>query len=236
MSLNHILDMVYPRACIGCHARAPENSPYLCWDCQSSIMFVQPPFCSQCGDPVSGYIDHDYICSFCAETRPAFDRARSVARYEGVVRQMLRDLKYNDAIWLVGDLARMLEICARAHYDLAAVDVVCAVPLYGARQRQRGYNQSRVLAEALAERIHKPFISKGFRRIRPTPTQTDLTAGERLANVKDAFSAVSRGWIEGKRILLIDDVMTTGATVHEASRALRKCGASRIYVLTAARG
>lgn len=236
MNLTEMLDIVYPRSCAGCRAASPENSPYLCWDCQASILFVQPPFCSQCGDPVSGYIDHEYICSFCADNHPAFDKARSVARYEGVVRQMLRDLKYNDAVWYARDLARMLEICARAHYDVSAIDVISAVPLYGSRQRQRGYNQSKVLAAELAKLMHKPFISKGFRRTRPTPTQTDLTAGERLANVKDAFTAASRGWIEGKRILLIDDVMTTGATVHEASRALKNSGAARVYALTVARG
>ncbi|MBN1269460.1 MAG: ComF family protein [Kiritimatiellae bacterium] len=231
-----LLDLVYPRSCAGCGRAGPSPSPHLCWDCLAEVHLIQPPFCSLCGNPVFGYIEHEYVCSNCTAHERHFDRARSAARFEGVVRDMLIQFKYRDAIWLAGDLAEVLHACTIAHFDPAEVDAVTFVPLYPARKRARGFNQAEELARRLARRLRKPLLRRCLARVRPTPTQTHLTALERATNVRHAFRAKWLRWLEGRRILLVDDVMTTGATVNECARTLKEGGAARVQVVTVARG
>ncbi len=232
-----LLDLVYPRACSGCGGRVGPDFHHVCWDCLSEVLFVRPPYCVLCGDPVEGRVDHQYTCFNCSSATPYFDRARSAARYRGVVQDLLREFKYRDALWLKPDLARLLESCTAAHYDAEAdVEAVTFVPLYPARQRERGYNQAEILAHALARRLRKPLLSRCLMRVRPTRTQTHLTARERATNVRGAFRARRSRRLEDQRVLLVDDVMTTGATVNECARALKGAGAAQVYVVTVARG
>jgi competence protein ComFC len=232
-----LLDLVYPRACSGCGGRVGPDFHHVCWDCLSQVLFVQPPYCALCGDPVEGRVDHQYTCFHCSSATPHFDRARSAARYRGVVQELLREFKYRDALWLKPDLVRLLESCAAAHYDVGTdVDAVTSVPLYPARQRERGYNQAEILAGALARRLRKPLLSRCLMRVRPTQTQTHLPLRDRATNVRGAFRARRTRRLENQRVLLVDDVMTTGATVNECARALKEAGAARVYVVTVARG
>ncbi len=236
MNWRRLLDLLYPRSCVGCGGRVDPESGHLCWDCLSGLMFVQSPYCSLCGDPVDGRVDEAFVCFNCSSHPPHFDRARSAARYRGVLQEMLRQFKYRDGLWMREDLVRMLEACAAAHFKPEEIDVVACVPLYPARHRQRGYNQAELLAQSLARRLRKPLLKRGLARVRPTSTQTNLTARERATNVKGAFRAGRAKRLQGRRILLVDDVMTTGATVNECSRALKEAGASSVCVLTVARG
>ena len=199
-------------------------------------MRVEPPFCDLCGDPVAGSVEHDFICYACSAERPAFDGARSAARYDGVVGEALRQLKYEKALWLAPDLAELLQHCLHAEYQEGDFDLVVPVPLYHVRQRERGYNQSAVLARELAARIHCRSAAGTLQRIRPTATQTNLTAPQRLSNVRNAFQSRRGKQLAGRRVLLVDDVMTTGATVNACSKALKEGGAASVHVLTVARG
>ena len=234
--MHGLLDMLYPRSCMGCGGRSPETFRYICWDCWSDAARVEPPFCGCCGDPVAGTIEHDYICYACSAEKPAFDGARSAARYDGVVGEALRQLKYEKALWLASDLVELLISCMRAEYGEKSFDCVVPVPLYHVRRRERGYNQSAVLAAELARRIGCRKSARLLRRIRPTSTQTNLTAAQRLSNVQSAFQHGSRKRLAGRRVLLVDDVMTTGATVNACAKALKKGGAESVHVLTVARG
>ena len=186
--------------------------------------------------PVAGDIQHDYTCFACSRETPQFDFARSAVRYEGVVGEALRSLKYESALWLADDLARLLLACVQAEYSEVEFDFVTAVPLYPPRRRERGFNQSALLASALARRMGVPYKERAARRIRPTTSQTGLTAPQRAANVSGAFRTGLFVRLVGKRILLVDDVMTTGATVNACAGALRKGGAASVHVVTAARG
>ncbi|WP_372846135.1 ComF family protein [Pontiella sp.] len=230
------LDMVYPRNCVGCGRSSPETFRFICWDCWSDAAKVEPPFCGLCGDPVAGAVDHGFICFSCSAKKPAFDGARSAARYEGVVGEALRQLKYEKAIWLAPDLAEILRHCLMAEYPGQTFDLIVPVPLYHVRRRARGYNQSAVLAQELAKRIGCQTIPSMLRRIRPTATQTNLTAPMRLSNVHNAFQSRREKWLAGRRVLLVDDVMTTGATVNACAKALKQGGAMSVHVLTVARG
>ncbi len=231
-----LLDMVFPRSCAGCGAADPDEGRQLCWDCLAGLAYIQPPFCASCGDPVSGRIDHAYRCPFCASRAIHFDTARSVARYDGALAVAIQDLKYRGALWLADDLARLLESGVRTHFRADAVDGVAPVPLHPTRRRERGYNQAAVLAGRLARRLGRPLWSGAVRKIRWTPTQTRLTAAERMANVAGSFASRGDGRLRGRNVLLVDDVMTTGATVNECARALKAGGAAAVWVITVARG
>jgi ComF family protein len=234
--LSPMLDLFYPRNCIGCGAVSPEALGHLCWDCLADTPKVEPPFCACCGDPVAGDIQHDYICFSCAREKPSFERARSVVRYDGAVGEALRALKYHAALWMVPDLAGLLHACVLAEYSGVEFDWVTAVPLYPVRFRSRGFNQSALLGRELARRMGLPFRAGALRRVRPTVSQTGLTASQRTDNVCGAFRGGVLVRPRGRRILLVDDVMTTGATVNACAKALRQGGAVAVHVVTVARG
>ena len=234
--MKRVLDMLYPRNCIGCGEAAPETFRYICWECWSVTNHVEPPFCDLCGDPVAGSIEHEFICYACSADHPSFVAARSATRYDGVVGEALRQLKYGKAFWLAPDLAAILKNCLQAEFSGVMFDMIVPVPLFHARRRERGFNQSAVLARELGRLIDCKTMPGMLRRIRPTTTQTNLTAPQRLSNVKNAFLSGKSKQLAGRRVLLVDDVMTTGATVNACARALKKGGAETVHVLTVARG
>ncbi|MFH0954425.1 MAG: ComF family protein [Verrucomicrobiota bacterium] len=236
MRWTGLLDLVYPRTCAGCGGPVDPESLHVCWDCLSRVTYVQPPYCSRCGDPVDGRVDDAFVCYHCAESEPFFERARSAARYRGVLQDLLREFKYREGLWLRHELARLLEACVTAHYEPDGIDAVAFVPLYPARRRERGFNQAELLAGSLARRLRKPLLGRCLVRVRPTGSQTNLTAPQRASNVRGAFETRRRRRLEGRNVLLVDDVMTTGATVNECARALKEGGAARVYVVTVARG
>lgn len=236
MNASALLDFLYPRVCAGCASTPDTTHRHLCWDCLAELEYVGPPYCSLCGDPVEGRIDDAFVCYTCAEGPIHFDMARSAARYRGVLQDVMQQFKYGRCLWLASDLGAVLESCFHAHYDAGAVDSVICVPLFHARQRQRGYNQSLLLAIEVARRIGRPLLRRALARVRPTPTQTHLTAPQRATNVRGAFKVRRPKRFEDARLLLVDDVMTTGATVNECARVLKRAGAKRVSVLTVARG
>lgn len=237
MKLWHTaLDLVYPRSCAGCGGEAAEGSgSYLCWECRRTIPLVRLPYCARCGDPVEGRIDEAFVCHGCAQHAPAFDLARSAARYRAALKELILQFKYNRALWLRADLAELLAACGTAYPGLFETDAVTFVPMHFLRRIKRGYNQARLLAETLARRLDKPLVPVLW-RVRPTGTQTRLSARQRALNIRGAFHAVRPGAIAGRRWLLVDDVMTSGATVNECARALKNAGAARVHVVTVARG
>jgi ComF family protein len=214
--------------------QSDEN--HFCWDCRAGLNVLIQPLCRQCGDPVEGPVKHEFLCSWCLWNDPDFDMARSSVRYRGPVRRALQAFKYAYATYLVRDFVPLLEACVRAHYQAIDFDTIVCVPLYRKKERERTYNQARLLAQGLARTLGVPFLPRALRRIRSTSTQTNLTARQRRENVHNAFRTGKASWIEGRNILLVDDVMTTGATVNECSRVLKKARAASVHVVTIARG
>lgn len=238
MSLRHtVLDLVYPRTCAGCGRASDGDDAHLCWDCLAGLEPVVAPFCSRCGDPVEGVIGHAYECSLCRRHPPGFTLARSAVRYRGAVCDVLQSFKYNGQAHLAVDLARLLQACVNVHFHAVRLDAVAYVPLYPARERARSYNQSRLLATRLARLLGVDLVPpRTVRRLRNTGTQTGLTAAQRRVNVEGAFRVPDPAWLEGRRVLLVDDVMTTGATVSACAEALQACKPAGVYVVTVARG
>jgi ComF family protein len=219
-----------------CDGAVRSETGYLCHECLAGLPIVHFPFCDRCGVPVAGKIDHVYTCHDCEERQPSYEQARSAARFEGAVRELVHQLKYNQAFWVVPDLVDLLEAAFRAHFAESGVALIVPVPLHRARHRDRGYNQSALLAGALSRRLRIPARHRLLRRVKDTGTQTHLTAAARLLNVRGAFHVASPRMAAGRSVLLVDDVMTTGATLDECARVLRKAGAARVLALSVARG
>jgi len=229
------LDLCFPAVCAACDGELGLGETGLCWECLRDIHFIEDPFCSWCGQPSPGEITSVYVCQQCSDDPPSFDQARAVGRFSGSLRFAAMALKYRRALWLVPLLSDMMADVAKREGYVTESSVVCAVPLHRKRFRHRGFNQSGVLAEGLAKRLNLPHI-KGLRRIRPTPTQTRLSKSARRANVRGAFEACKPAKTEGKTVLLIDDVKTSGATVSECAHILKQAGAQHVKVLTLAHG
>jgi len=231
------LDVLFPPACAVCGAARAGAGRHLCWECREQVEPVTHPYCALCGDPVAGRIDHAYICTLCTRHPRHFSRARSAVRYDGPAAELLKQLKYRNAVWLRRELAAWLCLALELHFDPASFDVVIPVPLHHTRLRARGFNQAALLAVELSRRMNIRYLRGTLVRHRKTPTQTRLTAAERTANVADSFRIKRKGLLAGCRVLLVDDVMTTGATVNECARVLREQGCTEdVQVVTVARG
>lgn len=235
--LQGMLNLIFPRACVGCGRADPAPLTHLCADCIFEMHPLAASVCSRCGHPFWGDVEGDYTCSYCEELQPAFDTARSVLLFDGLAAELVRRFKYAGAVWLAGDLAAFLRHGYEFYYGDRSYDLITYVPLHPWRRRWRGYNQAGLLARALVRLLGSGVVRPYLMRVRRTESQTRLTARQRLNNVRGAF-AVRKGrsrWLAGKAVLLIDDVMTTGATVSECARALKQSGAEKVDVLTLAR-
>jgi len=185
---------------------------------------------------VDGAVAGEFLCAACLDQVPAFDLARSAARYSGVLKTAVQEFKYHGATWLSRDLGMLLLACFNTHYSETPIDTLSYVPMYAAKERERSYNQACLLAQELRAARRHLHMEHLLIKTRPTPTQTHLTLRQRRANVKRSFTIKDKNGVAGRRILLIDDVMTTGATVNECARMLKQAGAGAVYVLTVARG
>jgi ComF family protein len=228
------LDLVLPPLCLVC--RAPVGDAHsLCPACWSAMRFIGPPYCDRCGLPFEHEQATGGVCPGCLAHPPAFARARAVLRYDEASKKLILRFKNADRVHAAPALARWL---ARAGSDLvAASDVIVPVPLHWRRLLRRRYNQSALIAKALARQAGLDWAPDALRRLRPTPSQGGLSARQRRANVRGAFavSPRQRPKIAARRILLIDDVLTTGATLDAAAKALRRAGAAEVAALAVAR-
>lgn len=199
-----------------------------CDACAHSVIPLREPYCPVCGEPGNTM----EVCEDCQTIPPDFDNLRSHTLFTGPIREALHHLKYNNDIGLGEVLAHYLvETFQQQKWD---ADIVTAVPLSKRRLRSRGYNQAEELARPFAAMIHKPYMGNIVKRVVDTRSQIDLSAEERRENVYGAFYANSM-FIKAKSVIIIDDVSTTGSTISECARALRKAGAREIHAITLAR-
>ena len=231
-----VIDWLFPRICPGCRRHSDREGRLICWGCFSSISLFTESLCDRCGRFVTGQVQHRFICSSCVSEPPAYDRARAAAHFGGFLRELLHRFKYQKGVYLCEDLADLLEGTVRAHFDAAAVDVVVPVPLHPLRLRARSYNQAALLAESLGRRLGRRVDTVSLQRVRFTGTQTRLHRAARRENMKGAFSVARPAWLRHRTVLLVDDVMTTGATFDACARALKKAGVWRVWCVAVARG
>ncbi|MGQ7794286.1 ComF family protein [Faunimonas sp. B44] len=233
-ALRRAIDLVMPPVCPVCRS-AIADPHALCARCWSGMRFIGQPLCPVYGTPFAYDLGEGAISPEAMADPPLFRSARAVAIYDGPARALVHAMKYRDH----PELARMMaEAMARAGYDLvASADLIVPVPLHRWRLWRRRFNQSALLAAAIATQAGKPCSLAALARVKPTRQQVGLSAAQRLANVQGAFRVpgAERPAVAGHAILLVDDVYTSGATAKAATRALLRAGARSVDVLTFAR-
>jgi ComF family protein len=236
--LSALLAALYPHRCPGCNTIVEEHERF-CPPCWTHVQPITPPLCSCCGTPFITEEGPDHLCGLCLQEPPPFRRARAWAYYQ-YGRTTLQPLstaihrfKYNRDLSIGTTLSQLAAVCCPVAEE--KYDVIVPVPLHRERLRWRGFNQALLLSRAIGAVHHvgaDPFL---LERSRPTVPQTQLTGKERRANVKGAFAVPSPERVRDKRVLLVDDVYTSGATARECARILTNAGAQVVDVFTLAR-
>jgi ComF family protein len=226
--------LLFPPTCPGCRRQISQPGT-LCGQCWPKLRFLERPWCPVMGTPFAHDMGEGFLSAEAIANPPPFDRARAAVVYSGVARRMVQTLKYSDGTGLAPWMARWM---ARAGSELFAdADVVVPVPLHWRRFLWRRFNQSAELARAVAKLAEKPFESQAIARVKVTRQQVGLGHSDREANVRGAFKVLPRHdhLVRGRRVLVVDDVYTTGATVSAVARSLKRGGATAVDVLTFAR-
>jgi ComF family protein len=231
--LRAALDLALPRHCAIC--REPVEGEGLCPACWSKLSFISRPFCERLGipfvyDPGPGILSMEAIAD-----PPAYQRARAAVRFDEISRGLVHGLKYGDRLDLAPMMGRWLTQAGREL--LAEADALVPVPLHWRRHWARRFNQSAILAAAVAKESGVPIAARALKRIKHTPQQVGLSRSQRAANIQGAFRVPADGKAEvvGRRLILIDDVLTSGATVEGCAKALLRAGARNVDVLVFAR-
>ena len=237
--LDALLAFFYPNVCQLCGAqRAESKDGFVCMQCRSGsegVVWVDPPFCSRCGLPFPGAITTEFECSNCKEMDLKFESARAAVAATRNVREAIHRYKYGRALWIEPFLAEQL--LARALPELRddPCDAILPVPLHPVKQREREFNQAERLGKILSEATGIPLRTDLLKRDTYTTTQTSLSREKRLENVKRAFSCRRPEEIKGRSFVVVDDILTTGATTSACAGVLHKAGAARVRVWTLAR-
>ncbi|NLH48245.1 MAG: ComF family protein [Myxococcales bacterium] len=230
-----VVDLLYPDLCPWCQrVLAADEDPLACPDCAASVLRIIAPYCATCGLPVDSG-EGVPACARCLEDPPAYDHLRGVVVYGGRVAAAIANLKYQRRLTSGYALAGVLYRAIDLGINWTTYDAIIPVPLFPARFRQRWFNQSLFLAAALPNAERLPLRPTWLRRVRDTVPQASLSAVERVANVKGAFAVAPGAPLAGKRLLLVDDVATTGSTLHECARVCKKAGAAAVDAVVVAR-
>ena len=232
--LKALLDILFPPLCHCCKGFIPDAGElHLCPACLAGTPVIASPLCTACGLPFATERGIEHSCSGCHEDPPPFAAARAAVEFDG--RELIHRFKYGKKVQHSRPLgllaARQLDEFATA----SGADLLIPVPLHVKRLRQRGFNQAVLLGEVLARKWRLPLSRKNLRRIRWTEPQINLSAAERQGNVRGAFAVHDPAEVRERRIILVDDVYTTGSTVAECARTLKKAGAGAVFVVTIAR-
>lgn len=228
------LDLVFPPLCLGCMIEIDAHGA-LCPDCWRKLTFIEGSLCQQCGLPFDAPLGDDVLCAACIADPPEFAAARAVLVYDDASRNLVLPLKHADRLEGAAAYAGWMRRVARSLP--AEPDVIAAVPLHWTRLFRRRYNQAAVLSRALSRELQVPHVPDLLDRRRRTPSQGGLSREARRRNVQGAFAVRPRhlAGLAGKTVLLVDDVMTTGATLNACARVLRRTGAASVLALALCR-
>jgi ComF family protein len=232
-----LLDLVFPPACHLCRSPVAGGPDviHLCPRCRGTFRPVTSPLCHCCGQPFVSTVLEDHCCGECTVSPPPFTAARAAYRYEGGMHDLVHRFKYGKRVRLRRPLAQLLAEQLTPFVREAAPDLLVPVPLHLQRLRWRGFNQAVLMGDLLSGWWGIPLCRDALRRRRPTGEQAALDALARVRNVRGAFEVACPGAVQGRRILLLDDVYTTGSTAGECARVLRRVGSGEVFVATVAR-
>lgn len=231
-------DLVFPPVCVHC-GELCEDSPlrHVCARCAALIAPVRAPHCRTCGHPFFGEVEGERLCPHCVNLHPAFGEGRTVTLFQGPARSLVHRLKYHHGLHVLGDIETVIR--GNEHVtSFVRGAVLVPVPLHPRKERERQYNQSRLLAGALARAAGGTTrVEMLLRRVVDTPSQTTYDRAARRANLKNAF-ALARGAAitPGQHYILVDDVFTTGSTLNSCAHELRRAGGLNLDVVTFGHG
>jgi ComF family protein len=225
---NGVRHLVMPGICFACHCPLSPDREDFCALCLDQLTGDAQSTCPRCSSTVGAHVDCTEGCSKCRDESFGFDRAVRLGPYDGLLSDMIVRMKQPGSEGLAEAVGESWSGHAASRLRGTGVEMVVAVPLHWRRQWQRGFNQSEFLARAWADRLRLPLRSSWLRRIRATPKQAFLSATARRENVKGAFRVSRRARFEGRAVLLVDDVLTTGSTMNEAARTMKRAGAKSV--------
>jgi len=231
--LAEFIDLLYPRRCLVCSAFT--HAEFLCRSCLDGFTRITSPHCPICGRPFRAGAEEDRVCEECLRKRPLFEKTVAPYTYEGEMMRAIHEFKYEGKAHMARALGPLLASFAEPWLRGKNGLVLIPVPLHPRRLRERGFNQSLQLARQMAARLNCPVDFLSLRRTKDTKPQTGLKSEERRRNVGRAFEVLDRKAVKGKRAVLVDDVATTGSTLNECARVLRRAGCKEVYGVVLAR-
>ncbi|MDY6910980.1 MAG: ComF family protein [Chloroflexota bacterium] len=218
-----LLDLIFPRKCVGCGM----EGEFLCVSCAETLPRLELPFCDRCGIPIT----QGHLCHKCLKSPFVIDGIRSLFLHEGLARDAVHSLKYNNLKALGPTLAKFM--AEFLEFGNLSFDLLAAVPMHSKRMRKRGYNQADLLVDELSRLVRLPVARGTLVRLRDTPSQVSLGAEDRRHNMQGAFRCYDS--LQDRKVLLVDDVCTTGATLNACAVALKEAGAASVWGLTLSR-
>ena len=228
---TYFLNLIFPPRCVFCGQIMPPHTDFLvCSQCEDNLPYASGHLCKICGTHIDMVYGNN-ICYECRHTKRYFDRAVAPFFYEGLVKNAIIKFKFSGAAANKKVFSKYMIEMIR---EFDKIDCILFTPISGKRHRQRGYNQSELLAEDIIKQLSEIPMYNILRKIKETKPQSKLPKKDRRNNVKDAYIVTGSEKIKDKQVLLIDDVLTTGSTVNECAKVLKKSGAKKVYVLTLA--
>jgi ComF family protein len=239
---SQLIDIIYPPRCPICRgflrndgATEKNTAGHMCGNCYSDLREIHPPLCPVCGRPFVTGIETNHLCEECLRKRPDYDSAAAAYLYEGALMTAIHRFKYGSKRFLSDSLGPLLAQFAESRLQKCDSLLAMPIPLHPRRLRERGFNQSLLLATYVAKRLDTELDFLSLRRVRYTLPQTGLGKEERRKNVKNAFQLKNPKIVKGRTVLLIDDVATTGNTLNECARILKRAGSGKVLCLVLAR-
>ena len=236
------IDLIYPPRCAICReflwknrARKDQKELLFCETCFDGFSEITSPLCTVCGRPFASKNEEDHPCEDCLRKRPFFDMVRAPFLYEGGIMEAIHQFKYAGRAHLADSLGPLLASFVKEWMEMTAECLTIPVPLHPKRLRERGFNQSLLLARHVASLLRTELDFLSLRRIRYTQPQTGLKSEERKRNVRKAFEITNQEAVKGRNVLLVDDVTTTGSTLNECARVLSRAGAEKVCGIVLAR-
>ncbi|MBM4270617.1 MAG: ComF family protein [Deltaproteobacteria bacterium] len=234
--LAGLADLVFPPRCLSCDVIVDyQNTFPFCGSCSNEIHFITAPLCSRCGIPFPGSAGGNHLCGDCITSPPPYSVARSLGRYETILLETIHRFKYHGKIATGKILGKMMAEFDYPELSIADYSLIMPVPLHPKRLRERGFNQSLILSREIIKKFPVMLDFMTLSRHIYTDPQINLGKVERESNVRGVFRVRDARKIQGQKIILIDDVYTSGSTVKECARVLRNCNAAEVAVLTIAR-
>jgi ComF family protein len=239
--LRKFVDLLYPPRCPICRAflceedRQDGSPEGFCGNCLGGFSKLGPPLCPICGDPFRTGIEEDHLCEECLRRRPFFDKILAPYLYEGRIMDAVHQFKYQGKTHMAKALGPILASFGQKRMSEEREWIVMPVPLHRKKLRERGFNQSLLLARQVAPRLGAVLDYSSLCRTRDTQAQMELRKQERRKNVRRAFECIDPKAVKGKAVLLIDDVATTGSTLNECARVLKRAGCRKVLCLVVAR-